>query len=236
MNNSKAGEMNVGMTDASAGPRMRRLPGLLGVLLFIVGLVVLLTRYETHLVGTGVMAPVIRGGETVAVEAGVEVRHGEVVVVRAWDDVMFTVRVIGMGGDKVVCCSAGGLQVNGRKLTETYVTGDTAAFGDFAVTVPPGRIFVMSDARSVSVDSRSHLDEDSGTIAADRVVGSVDAVVWPLWRIRPLALGVSSMWLLSGALLSLTGSILLLVGVWPRLRQAGSQISQSGFGPGRSRH
>jgi signal peptidase I len=92
-------------------------------------------------------------------------------------------RVIGLPGDRVVCCDAQGrTSVNGEPLTETYLNRD----GDpdsvrYDVVVPPGRLWVLGDNRGDSADSRSHLgDPGGGTVPVGRVVGRVERVYWPL--------------------------------------------------------
>jgi len=94
-------------------------------------------------------------------------------------------RVIGVGGDHVVCCDAKGrVSVNGVALDEQAYLKPGVATDQvrFDITVPAGRFFVMGDNRPDSADSRYHLNEDSGTIPRDAVVGRVVAVVWPFQR------------------------------------------------------
>jgi len=95
-------------------------------------------------------------------------------------------RVIGVGGDHVVCCDKQGrIRVNGVPLDErAYIRkGSKASDMDFDVTVPEGRLWVMGDNRSNSEDSRYHQNlEGHGTIPEDGVVGKVWAIVWPAGR------------------------------------------------------
>jgi signal peptidase I len=99
-------------------------------------------------------------------------------------------RVIGVPGDKVKCCDAQGrVTVNGVPLEEkSYLyPGDVPSDGQFEVTVPPGRLWVMGDHRSVSYDSRMHQqDPGGGTIPADKVVGRAFVIVWPFNRAKVL--------------------------------------------------
>ena len=97
----------------------------------------------------------------------------------------FVKRVIGVGGDHLVCCDEQGrITVNGRPLDEPYVyPGDSPSDVDFDQSVPPGHLWVMGDHRSSSADSREHLgDPGGGMVPVDRVVGRVVAVWWPWSR------------------------------------------------------
>jgi signal peptidase I len=99
-------------------------------------------------------------------------------------------RVIGIEGDRVVCCDAKGrIVLNGVSLDETYLKpGDGTAQVRFDVTVPDGSVFVMGDNRADSADSRYHLGENSGGVPVANVVGRVVAVIWPVenWSSVPV--------------------------------------------------
>ena len=98
-------------------------------------------------------------------------------------------RVIGLPGDRVVCCKSGQLTINGAPLGEPYLMpGDVASNQPFDVLVPTGRLWVMGDHRSSSADSRAHLgDPGGGTVPLDRVVGEVVLRFWPVRDLGPLA-------------------------------------------------
>lgn len=99
-------------------------------------------------------------------------------------------RVIGVGGDHVVCCNAKGqIELNGVALVEPYVKpGSRTDQVKFDLVVPEGRVFVMGDNRADSSDSRFHLDVEQGTIPVPNVVGRVVAVIWPIanWSGEPI--------------------------------------------------
>ncbi|HET9649306.1 MAG TPA: signal peptidase I [Microlunatus sp.] len=107
-------------------------------------------------------------------------------------------RVIGMPGDRVVCCDTRNrITVNGYPLDETsylYTAPDGVQVAPsevrFTVVVPKDRIFVMGDHRDLSADSRCHLadlstDQAKGQVAfvpENLVVGPTVAIAWPLSR------------------------------------------------------
>ena len=94
-------------------------------------------------------------------------------------------RVIGLGGDAVVCCDdQGRITVNGQALDEPYVyPSEGTDQVTFEVTVPDGRMWVMGDHRSSSLDSRYHQDlAGQGTVDTDLVVGRAVATIWPIPR------------------------------------------------------
>ena len=94
-------------------------------------------------------------------------------------------RVIGTGGDHVVCCdSQGRITINGAPLTEPYLPKGTApSLTKFDVKVPKGYLWMMGDNRGDSCDSRCHTGgPGGGVVADDLVVGKVFALVWPAKR------------------------------------------------------
>jgi signal peptidase I len=107
-------------------------------------------------------------------------------------------RVIGMPGDKVVCCtSKGRITVNGYPLDERsylYTDPDNVQVNPsdvrFEVVVPKDRIFVMGDHRDLSADSRCHLSDlstnqgigQAAFVPISLVVGPAVAIAAPFDR------------------------------------------------------
>jgi signal peptidase I len=93
-------------------------------------------------------------------------------------------RVIGVGGDHIVCCTDGKLTVNGTTLDEPYTLDKTStADPTFDVKVPDGRLWVMGDNRGNSEASPQHIGEPGGGfIKESSVVGRAWLRLWPLGR------------------------------------------------------
>ncbi|GAA2283502.1 signal peptidase I [Streptomyces atrovirens] len=188
-----SGQSTTRTVPGSRGPGGRtgqRLSGLavaLGLVMFLGGFAWGAVLYRPYTVPTPSMAPTVGAGDRVLAERidGDDVRRGDVVVFTdtTWSDLPMVKRVVAVGGDTVSCCRDGKLEVNGEAIDEPYLSGGTAAeFGAIPeVTVPEGRLFLLGDERSGSLDSTAHLtDAAGGTVSRGAVQGRVDAVVWPM--------------------------------------------------------
>jgi len=91
-------------------------------------------------------------------------------------------RVIARAGEWVDIDEEGNVYVDQKPLEEPYLS--EKAFGETNIElpyqVPEGRIFVMGDNRSVSIDSRN---TSIGCIAMEQIVGRIVFRVWPLERL-----------------------------------------------------
>ncbi|MDX6276111.1 MAG: signal peptidase [Nocardioidaceae bacterium] len=93
-------------------------------------------------------------------------------------------RVIGVGGDKIVCCTEKGkLTVNGKVLDEPYLADQTSTRDTpFSISVPRGKLWVMGDNRGDSEASPQHVNQsDGGFLSEKQVVGKAWLRVWP-WK------------------------------------------------------
>ncbi len=91
-------------------------------------------------------------------------------------------RVIGVGGDRVACCTdEGQLTVNNEPIDETYLKdGQAPSLQEFSVTVPQDHLWVMGDNRSNSRDSRYHeIEEGNGFVPVANVEGRAWAIFYP---------------------------------------------------------
>ncbi|MFH0519131.1 signal peptidase I [Streptomyces sp. M41] len=162
-------------------------------LLVLLVFALLLNRFvaQPFQIPSGSMESGLRVGDRVLVNKlayrfGAEPRRGDVVVFDGtgyFGDADYIKRVVGVGGDRVVCCDREGrIQVNGRSVDEsTYLyPGDVPSTVRFDVVVPGGTLFVLGDHRSESSDSRDRLGSPGGgMIPVDDVIGRADWIVWP---------------------------------------------------------
>lgn len=181
----------------------RELPILLGVAI-VVAIVVRAFVLQTFFIPSGSMEHTLNINDRVLVNKLVydyrDPRRGEVIVFtspRSWrttpDEKDFIKRVIGVGGDHVVCCDTRGrLMVNGTSLDEPYLNPDGGAGlpsspDSFDVVVPRGRLWVMGDNRFFSGDSRERYlrtnhDMNASTIPISAVIGRAFVLFWPAGR------------------------------------------------------
>lgn len=182
----------------------RELPILLGVAI-VVAVLVRAFVLQTFYIPSESMENTLQINDRVLVNKLVyhfrDPHRGEIIVFeapRSWRsnpaEEDFIKRVIGVGGDRIVCCDPASrrLIVNGHPLDEPYLfsdsdgVADVASDEDFDITVPDGRLWVMGDHRSHSGDSREQYrttrDIGASTISVGSVVGRAFVVFWPLNR------------------------------------------------------
>ncbi|MFK0021842.1 signal peptidase I [Streptomyces sp. NPDC090798] len=148
-------------------------------------------------------------------------------------------RVVGVAGDTIECKGTGPLKVNGKALNEdSYVyAGNTPCSvddqgGQFKVTVPKGKIWVMGDHRQNSLDSRYHQqDAHQGFVPVGNVVGRAIVIAWPPTRWDTLPIPDTFDQNLSAAApgaLGLAGAVPLVL--WRRRRLTAGNPRVSGRG------
>ncbi|MGW7499670.1 signal peptidase I [Streptomyces luteogriseus] len=140
---------------------------------------------------SGSMEQALRIGDRVLVNKlayrfGAAPQRGDIVVFDGtgyFGHADYVKRVVGVGGDHVVCCDREGrIQVNGLPVDESgfLYPGDSPSTVSFDVVVPAGTLFVLGDHRSNSSDSRDHLGSPGGgMIPVDDVIGRADGIIWP---------------------------------------------------------
>ncbi|WP_316526071.1 signal peptidase I [Kitasatospora brasiliensis] len=159
----------------------------LGLVLMIGGFALIAVDYRPYSIPTASMHPTLRAGDTVLARkaGGGDIGRGDVVVFRdqAWGGELMVKRVVAVGGDTVATTGdEHRLTVNGQPVNEPYLATQGRQGDSFSVTVPQGRLFLLGDNRVGSLDSRTHLEVDGGTVPADAVEARVEATVLPFGR------------------------------------------------------
>ena len=127
------------------------------------------------------MTPTMVDGDTVVCLKNSKYQVGDIIAFY-YNNKILVKRVIARSGEWVDIDENGYVYVDGKKLDEPYVQDH--ALGECDITlpyqVPEGRVFVMGDHRSVSVDSRS---TSVGCVSDEQIVGKLLFRVWPFEKI-----------------------------------------------------
>lgn len=127
------------------------------------------------------MTPTLQDGEIIFSVKTSEFEPGEIVAFY-YNNKILVKRVICGPGDWIDIDEDGTVYVNEVRLEEPYLT--EKALGDCNIDlpfqVPDGKVFVMGDHRSTSVDSRNTA---VGCVAQEQIVGKIIFRIWPLNRI-----------------------------------------------------
>ena len=130
------------------------------------------------------MAPILQDGDLVLALKESDLKTKDVIAFY-YNNKILVKRVIATAGDWVNIDEDGNVSVNGQMLDEPYVYEKALGECDIELPyqVPEGRVFVMGDHRSVSVDSRSAA---VGCVSEEQIVGKLRLRLWPLSRFGSL--------------------------------------------------
>ena len=127
------------------------------------------------------MTPTLQDGDIIFTVKTSSFEPGDIISFY-YNNKILVKRVIARSGEWVDIDEDGTVYVNNEPLNEPYLA--EKAFGDCNIElpyqVPDGKVFVMGDHRSTSVDSRN---TSVGCVSQEQVVGKIVFRVWPLERL-----------------------------------------------------
>lgn len=130
------------------------------------------------------MTPTLEDGQLIISVKEAEFETGDIIAFY-YNNKILVKRVIADTGEWVDIDKNGNVSVNGKQIEEPYVKDK--ALGECNITlpyqVPEGKVFVMGDHRSVSIDSRH---TSIGCVADEQIVGKLVMRIWPLDNIEVL--------------------------------------------------
>jgi signal peptidase I len=151
---------------------------ILSIISFIFVLLILVTTFvisPTQVVGDS-MSPTIKNGQNVLIyKINKNYQRGDVITFKSPknDVIEYISRIIALEGDKLVF-KENKVCLNGKLLQESYTSGVTNLWYDSPfregeeIVVPRDRVFVMSDNRQMSSDSR-----EWGYVSVNKITGKV---------------------------------------------------------------
>lgn len=140
-------------------------------------IVAMLVLPVLQITGTS-MTETLNDGDIVVALRNSDYKQGDVIAFYYNNNILIK-RVIARTGQWVDISEDGTVYVDNIKLDEPYISEKSKGDCDIQLPyqVPDGRVFVMGDHRSTSLDSRS---TSLGCISEDMVVGRLLVRVWPI--------------------------------------------------------
>lgn len=132
------------------------------------------------------MTPTLEEGNIVAALKSTDYERGDLIAFY-YNNKILVKRVIALPGEWVNIDDKGRVYINDILQEEEYLAEGEKDMGECDIElpyqVPEGRVFVMGDHRSVSIDSRS---STIGCVSEEQVVGRLLFKIWPFTGAGPV--------------------------------------------------
>lgn len=162
--------------------RKKRQAGAAAVAVMLLAAALLFVAFQLSLfrITGSSMAPTLVEGSLVAAVKTKQLEQGDIIAFNYENKVLIK-RVIAKEGDWVKIEEDGTVYVNEEMLQEPYVKDKSIGLADieFPYQVPSGKLFVLGDVRTTSLDSRNG---EIGCIARNQVLGKIVFRLWPIRR------------------------------------------------------
>jgi len=166
------------------GRAMRSTLSVLAVVAAVAVLISTLWVPVLQITGTS-MAPTLEDGQIVLCMKRSTFLPGEPVAFY-YNNKILIKRIIASAGSWVDMDEQGNVFVDGQILEEPYLM--EKALGEYNITlpyqVPDGKVFVMGDDRTVSLDSRTTA---VGCVSREQLLGQVRFRIWPFDQLGPVS-------------------------------------------------
>ncbi len=123
------------------------------------------------------MSPTLSDGDVLVLIDDNNYSRGDLCCIM-WGNKKLLKRIIGMPGEWISLDFAGNVYINDELLDEPYITEKMLGECDieFPYQIPDGKVFVLGDNRTTSVDSRN---STIGCVGKDQIMGRMWFKVWP---------------------------------------------------------
>lgn len=132
------------------------------------------------------MTPTLEEGNIVITLKNTHYERGDLIAFY-FNNKILVKRVIALPGEWVNIDEEGRVYINDILQEEEYLADGEKALGECDIElpyqVPEGRVFVMGDHRSISIDSRS---STIGCVSEEQVVGRLIFKIWPFAGAGPV--------------------------------------------------